>query len=339
MQKICVTIYELLKDASKKVMTMISVVMSCYNENKILLGKSIFSILNQTYPNFEFIIVLDDPHNEDLLKTLKNFRNIDNRIRILINPQNIGLASSLNRGIALSKGKYIARMDADDISLPTRFAQQIEYIEEHNMELIGAWYKEISEDEKRTVRIVRPPITTDRIYRCLRYFNCIVHPTFFARREVFEKVGGYADVFIAEDFHFLLKCMKKGVKLGNLPSICLKYRLRETSLTHSKSHMFYVAIRYYLEYYDKIFEINENTFQRYFYSNAGKRHIYDYNIWKNKSSLLKLYQKNNYSKFLFEGIKAVFSNSCARWSLKKRIAAFVKYIDTYLLFLNFLIIR
>ncbi len=302
-----------------KVMTMISVVMSCYNENKTFLEKSISSILNQTYQDFEFIIILDNPYNETLLKILKKFKHIDSRIHIFINPQNIGLAASLNRGIALSKGRYIARMDADDISLPMRFAQQIEYIEKHNMELIGAWCEEISEDGQSTVRIVRPPITTNKLYRCLRYFDCMRHPTFFARREVFEKVGGYTEFSVAEDFHFLLKCMKKGVKLGNLPSICLKYRLREASLSHSKSFICYASSRYFTEHYDRIFEINENTLQKYFNSDEGKRLAHDYSIWKVERDNLKLYQKEHRLRFLFEGIKTVFSNSYARWSLKNRI--------------------
>jgi glycosyltransferase involved in cell wall biosynthesis len=107
----------------------ISAVMSVYNESEEYLRKSIESILNQTYTDFEFIIILDNPDNKKARDILKEYENKDDRIVLLENEKNIGLAPSLNRGVKVARGKYIARMDADDIALPQRFEKQVYFLE------------------------------------------------------------------------------------------------------------------------------------------------------------------------------------------------------------------
>ena len=107
----------------------ISVIMSVYNGQKYL-GESIESVLNQTLADFEFILI-DDGSSDGTLEILKTKQAGDQRITLLQNEKKIGLAASLNRGIGIAKGKYIARMDADDICLPTRFQKQVDYLEKH----------------------------------------------------------------------------------------------------------------------------------------------------------------------------------------------------------------
>ena len=109
----------------------ISVIMSVYNTNKSFLAEAIESILNQTYPNFEFIII-DDNSTDGSLSIIEQYMSKDDRIVLIKNKTNIGLTKSLNKGLKLAKGQYIARMDADDVSLPDRFKQQIEYMENNS---------------------------------------------------------------------------------------------------------------------------------------------------------------------------------------------------------------
>ena len=116
---------------------MISVIMSTYHEPLEYVEKSVDSILCQTYGDFEFIISVDDPENRKLIDFLKNKADGDSRIKIIVNEKNIGLPKTLNNAIAVAKGDYIARMDADDISLPDRFECQLKLIEEKNLDLVG----------------------------------------------------------------------------------------------------------------------------------------------------------------------------------------------------------
>ena len=109
---------------------LISVIMSVFNTNELWLRKAIESILDQTVKDYEFIIVLDCP-TDNSNAVVYEYANRDRRIRILENIENLGLTKSLNRGLEAAQGKYIARMDADDISLPTRFEKQVDYLERH----------------------------------------------------------------------------------------------------------------------------------------------------------------------------------------------------------------
>ena len=126
----------------KLVPGLISVIMSNYNTPEEYLREAIESILNQTYKNFEFIII-DDCSTDNSLEIIKSYN--DERIVLIENEENIGLTKSINKGLAVAKGEYIARMDADDVSLPQRFEKQINYMNDHtelivcgsSMELIG----------------------------------------------------------------------------------------------------------------------------------------------------------------------------------------------------------
>ena len=112
----------------------VSVLMSCYNSQKTL-KDSINSVLTQTYKNFEFLII-DDDSSDDTLKILKDFENIDERIKVYKNSRNIGLTKSLNILINKSVGKYIARQDADDISKPERLDVQYNYLRNSSFQVL-----------------------------------------------------------------------------------------------------------------------------------------------------------------------------------------------------------
>ena len=125
---------------------MISVIMSTYNETAGELHGSINSILKQSYQDMEFIIINDNPERDDLKEILKSYENSDARISVIENKKNIGLAASLNAGIKKAKGEYIARMDADDISLPHRLEKELDFLKKNDLDLVSCFVIRMDED-------------------------------------------------------------------------------------------------------------------------------------------------------------------------------------------------
>ena len=107
----------------------VSVIMSVFKEPQEYLKHSIDSILTQSFKDFEFIIICDNPSDKNICNFLKVYKSIDYRIKLVINPTNMGLTKSLNIGLKLASGKYIARMDADDICMHERLYKQVAYLE------------------------------------------------------------------------------------------------------------------------------------------------------------------------------------------------------------------
>ena len=124
----------------------ISVIMSCYKEPMSILKQAVESILIQTYKDFEFIVIVDNPSNREIIGYLKNVSLVDRRVKMYVNKNNMGLVASLNKAICISRGKYIARMDADDISISTRLFDQLLYLEHNNLDFIGGYYVKITND-------------------------------------------------------------------------------------------------------------------------------------------------------------------------------------------------
>src|SRR5688500_15226048 len=129
----------------KKHKPAISVVMSAYNSDKYI-AKAIESILNQTFKDFEFIIINDGSKDESL-KIIKRYGKKDKRIVLIDNKKNLGLIKSLNKGLKIAKGKYIARMDSDDIAMPQRFKIQLDYLDKNrNIFLVGTSFEQIDKE-------------------------------------------------------------------------------------------------------------------------------------------------------------------------------------------------
>ena len=165
---------------------MISVLMSVYNETLDEIRQSIDSILSQTYTDFELIIVLDQPKYSEGLVLLKKYAEQDNRVKILVNEKNIGLALSMNYAAEHACGEYLLRMDADDICMPDRFQLEYDVLQKGNYDLICGNYDFI--DEGGNLLPQKPVIYTDRqITALLPYRNIIHHPTVIMTTEIFQK--------------------------------------------------------------------------------------------------------------------------------------------------------
>ena len=223
---------------------MISIIMSTYKEEETLLRESIESILNQTFKDFEFIIILDYPDNNLHKKIIEEYSKIDNRIRFFVNEKNLGLTGSLNRGLSLAKGEYIARMDADDISLPYRLERQLEYIKKNQYDLIGGITQMIDEDGNSIYSIQKVPTDFNKIKKALRYGQCIAHPTWLGRKEVFDCLNGYRNIPLCEDFDFTLRAVLNGFKISNLNETVLKYRMTKNSISRNNLYDQYLYMKY-----------------------------------------------------------------------------------------------
>ena len=191
----------------------VSVVMSVYNGARYL-REAIDSILAQTFTDHEFIIV-DDGSTDSTWEILTGYD--DPRIRLVRNKDNIGLVRSLNRGLELARGEYVARMDADDASHPTRFEKQIEYLEAHpDIGVLGTQMQQIDETG-RSLAPFQPPLSHGMIaWKTL--FECsIAHATVMMRRALLAEVGGYDPSFTHMEDAELWSRLIHVTRFANLP--------------------------------------------------------------------------------------------------------------------------
>lgn len=257
-----------MQDGSPK----ISVLMSTYKEPTTYVEQAVDSILNQTHKNLEFIILLDDPTNTELNAFLTNKAQSDPRIRLLPNEVNMGLVASLNKGLSFCSGDYIARMDADDFSHPERLEKQLSYLEDQGHDLVSCWYTPF-QDDKGELDAKFQPVTTAQCKKKLRWTNCLAHPTWLGKKEVFSKLDGYRDIKACEDYDFLLRAVLSGFKLGNYPGFLFKYRLNPNGISLSNSTKQRTAANYLARHYRLGSFPDMDAYERYLASNRYQRDL------------------------------------------------------------------
>ncbi|WP_152184252.1 glycosyltransferase family 2 protein [Sulfurimonas indica] len=213
---------------------LISVVMPVYNAEKYL-DEAIQSILNQTYKNFEFIII-NDGSTDKSLKIIESYAKEDSRI-ILVSRENRGLVYSLNEGIEKAKGKYIARMDADDISLSHRFEEQIVLMESNKLDICGSHYLLV--DQNNNINGLNiTPLSHEMCFLSLAAKVPFAHPSVMMRKGFLTKhnlLYGQSQYTIAEDFDLWMRMYEHGAKFGNVNDILLRYRILDNSLSKVNS--------------------------------------------------------------------------------------------------------
>lgn len=210
---------------------LISVVMSVYN-GEAYLDLAIDSILAQSYENFEFIIV-NDGSNDGSLNIINSYAKKDKRIFVL-DQNNCGLTKSLNNALFLTKGKYVARQDADDISSFDRFEKQVEFLErEKDFALVGCLRYDMDENGK-TILAYKQPTTDSEIRKTLFGSNPFVHGSLMIRQKVISEVGFYNDKLkYAQDYDIILK-IAENHKVHILPYYLYNLRIITSSITRTK---------------------------------------------------------------------------------------------------------
>lgn len=211
---------------------LVSVIMSVYNESEKWLCESIDSILNQTYNNLEFIIVIDNPNNENIKKVIDAYKKNDKRVKIIINEKNLGLVDSLNIAIKYCNGYYIARMDADDISFKNRIEKQKNYLEKNDFDFVMSHIDKIDENgEIINISHIMEDYDTKKLEKLERYCNVSTHPTWFMKRKVYDELKGYRNISRCEDYDFILRAFQRGFSISKMKESLLFYRVRKNSIT------------------------------------------------------------------------------------------------------------
>ena len=206
---------------------LISVVMPVFNSEQYL-DKSIKSVLEQTYDNFELLII-NDGSTDNSNSIIKKYQSQDKRITILTQ-ENKGITKSLNNGIKHSKGSFIARMDADDICDSKRFEFQIEYLEKNpNIDIVGSMVSKISEKGEVIQSLNDLPLEDYQIKWHLIFGTPLIHPALMIRKCVFINNGYYSDrLNFAQDIEFWRRTSRH-VRFYNLPKILFKLRIHNQS--------------------------------------------------------------------------------------------------------------
>lgn len=213
-------------------MPKVSVVMPVFNGERYL-REAIDSILSQDFPDFEFVIV-DDGSTDSSLDILEEYKAKDTRVVCHKMAQNSGIVSALNAGVNVAKGEYIARMDADDISMQNRIAAQVVFLDDTGIAAVGANYIKFR-GSNSTGRNTKLPLVSTEVRKQLPYTCCLGHPTVMFRKQAFDQVGGYSPQYAkggAEDYDLWLR-MSLEHELANLKEPLLRYREHEGSLTAS----------------------------------------------------------------------------------------------------------
>lgn len=211
--------------------SLISVVMPVYNA-ELYVEFSIRSILSQTYKSFELIII-DDGSTDQSLNIIKKLSSEDDRI-VIISRENKGLATSLNEGIAKAKGTWIARMDADDISLPYRLESQLQYLVNNpEIKICSASFQVFHGNYHQIVQTINHPKEPNCISLLLCFCCPVCHPLTIAHKEVFQKYK--YDITQAAEDHDLWCRVSREFQIGNLRDILLLYRSHSNSLTSKKN--------------------------------------------------------------------------------------------------------
>lgn len=242
----------------------ISVVMPTYNSAKYV-KESIESILNQTYHNFEFIIV--DGHSTDgTIKIIENYCKTDARVRLLFDEKK-GIGAALRYGCEHAKGDFIARMDSDDIALPGRFKEEVNYLLNHkNVVLVSCsaiYINEVGENMGYSF-----PYTWQ--YWLKKDVRTILHPGVMMRRDSYIKAGGYPCLIRVED-NLLWKRLRKEGTLHIIEYPLVKYRIINESLTNSMPSEFWGMFEQYIQPYIEINSLTEIEYEEI--NSFIKKHI------------------------------------------------------------------
>lgn len=223
----------------------ITVVMSIFNEPKEWLKESIESILNQSFTDFEFLIVNDNPKRSTNAEQIEGYRRIDRRIRLIENIDNIGLTRSLNKAFEQARGTYIARMDADDIAIKTRLETQVHFMETHpEIGVCGSWCNYFGKVHLFSMKTNKLPQTHTQICIALPFYNPLVHPTAFFRQSSIQHIQPLYDEQFrnAQDYLLWEKLMQQKIQFANIQQVLLRYRVSTIQIsTKNKTNQNRVA--------------------------------------------------------------------------------------------------
>lgn len=297
-------------------MKYLSVIMPIYNEKKEWIIESIESILNQTFNDFEFIIIIDNPNNNEAIMLVDYYYKIDKRIKYYVNEKNLGLVKTLNKAISLSNGKFIARMDSDDIALPNRFERQLRYLNDNpDVELVGTNWEFIDENGDILFNHGKLPTNYKFIKKNIKYNNMFLHPSWMFKRSIIERGIKYREIDYCEDYDFITILITNNIIISNINEYLMKYRIRNSSISVSKSYEQFINSCEVINLMKKRLKYNDDNFGfikiNEFNEREKKKFIKASNKFIESRSLLK-------KKKLLSFIKCfIMSSIISKYRLKK----------------------
>lgn len=209
-------------------MIKISVILPVYNASKYLL-ESLKSISCQTFKDFE-IIAINDGSTDNSLELLEEYAKKEPRL-LIISRENRGITKSLNEGIDLAKGEYIARMDSDDICLPLRFEKQLEYLVKNDLDVCGTQYEKFGTKSG----LSNLPLKLEDINNYLLINSPLCHPSILIKKSVIKKYKYDENIKYAQDYELWCRMALDKIKMGNMSEVLLRYRFCNKSITTSKN--------------------------------------------------------------------------------------------------------
>lgn len=271
---------------------LISVIMSSYNEDLKQIERSTDSILSQDYKNIEFIIVLDNPNNQNLLSFLKKLEYKDKRVKLIINEKNIWLWFSLNKAIKASKWDYIARMDWDDISNKTRLSKQLNFLLlNKNIDVLFTWYNKYFSNWNSILYL---PPEKQKIENMLFDWYSFLHASIMTRKENYSKYN-YNLTQNPEEFDLFFRMIKWWLIFYTLNEDLYTYFIYKKSdlyrfryVSSWTKDFFYLLVRNFLYFiwYKKFLIVFIKTF--IWYTLSRNKNIFNF-IVKLKDKIQKTY--------------------------------------------------
>lgn len=209
-------------------MSTVSVIMPVYNTDEEYLRESIESILNQTYTDFEFVII-DDGSTNNAPEVMQEYASNDSRLKI-IKGEHKGIGAALNKGLEVANGEFVARMDSDDISLPHRFETQVKYLDNNeDVSIVGSQIQKFP--NRGICRYIEEVSYLSLIKGCM-----VAHPTVMFRKSDFDKFGlRYNEEWrVSEDYELWSRAVKH-LKIRNINEVLLNYRVLSTGNSHKNT--------------------------------------------------------------------------------------------------------
>jgi glycosyltransferase involved in cell wall biosynthesis len=212
---------------------MISVILPAYNAQETI-GEAIQSIIDQTYTDWE-LLVINDGSTDNTRSVVLSFA--DSRIRYIENEGNKKLIYTLNRGLELATGKYIVRMDADDISLPTRFEKQVAFMDNH-LDVVASGGGMLTFSNDKIIKRIHCESDSEKIELLLFNTSPIYHPTAIIRRSILELYAiRYSQEYLHVEDYMLWYNLSKVGKLSNIDDVLIKYRISDNQVSSKYSDL------------------------------------------------------------------------------------------------------
>lgn len=229
---------------------LVSVVLPVYNGEEYL-ADAINSILAQTFSDFELILI-DDGSTDGSPKILKEYEHRDPRVRVIVR-ENRGLVTTLNDAIAVARGKWIARMDQDDIALPHRLERQLEWLASTGADISGSWVQRFGSSDKRLVKLRQ---TDEAIKMEILFCSPFAHPAVMMRTELVKHLRYNIACEKAEDYDLWERAAEAGWKMTNVQEVLLMYRVHAAQIsTKTAMLQLQVSLQIQRRYWEHIFNI------------------------------------------------------------------------------------